>query len=237
MAYTVYCHTFPNGKRYIGITNQEPERRWRSGKGYIGQVVYDAILKYGWSNIKHDILFTGLSKEEAEKKEIELIKALETDSHKRGYNVESGGNTARLSEDTKDKLRKIKQEYFKTHKHWNTGNHWSEETKRKISESHKGKKMIEAQKEKHRIRFTGSNNPMYNVKMDPAHKVKLQEACIKAKSKKCICIETREVFSSMAEASRKTGINSRTIGYVCNKDPKYKTAGGYHWKYYEEVIV
>ena len=237
MAYTVYCHIFPNGKRYIGITNQEPKRRWRDGKGYYGQVVYDAILKYGWNNIKHDILFTGLSKEEAEKKEIELIKAFETDSHKRGYNVESGGNTARLSENTKDKLRKIKQEYFKTHKHFNAGKHWSEETKRKISESNKGKKMSEAQKQKLRERFTGAKNPMYNVKMDPAHKVKLQEACIKASSKKCICIETREVFSSMAEASRKTGINSRTIGYVCNKDPKYKTAGGYHWKYYEEVIV
>ena len=234
MAYTVYCHTFPNGKRYIGITNQEPERRWRSGKGYIGQVVYDAILKYGWSNIKHDILFTGLSKEEAEKKEIELIKALETDSHKRGYNVESGGNTARLSEDTKDKLRKIKRDYYKSHKHFNAGKHWSEETKRKISESNKGKKMSEAQKNFLRERFKGKNNPMYNVKMDPAHKEKLQAACIAATSKKCICIETQVVYVSIAEASRKTGINSRTIGYVCNKDPKYKTAGGYHWRY-EEV--
>ena len=234
MAYTVYCHTFPNGKRYIGITNQEPERRWRSGKGYIGQVVYDAILKYGWSNIKHDILFIGLSKEEAEKKEIELIKALETDSHKRGYNVESGGNTARLSEDTKDKLRKIKKDYYKSHKHFNAGKHWNEETKRKISESNKGKKMSEAQKNFLRERFKGKNNPMYNVKMDPAHKEKLQAACIAATSKKCICIETQVVYVSIAEASRKTGINSRTIGYVCNKDPKYKTAGGYHWRY-EEV--
>lgn len=47
MAYTVYFHTFPNGKRYIGITKQEPKRRWRDGKGYEGQAVYNAILKYG----------------------------------------------------------------------------------------------------------------------------------------------------------------------------------------------
>lgn len=236
MSFTVYCHTFPNGKRYIGITNQKPERRWRDGKGYIGQVVYDAILKYGWNNIKHDILFTGLSRDEAEKKEIELIKALETDRHKRGYNVESGGNTASLSEETKEKLRKSRKEYYKTHKHYNTGKHLSAETRAKISESHKGKKKTEAEIAFLRERFKGKNNPMYNVKMDPAHKQKLQAACVAATSKKCICIETQVIYSSMAEASRKTGINSRTIGYVCNKDPKYKTAGGYHWRYEEDKL-
>lgn len=28
-------------------------------------------------------------------------------------------------------------------------------------------------------------------------------------------------------------ICSRTIGYVANHDKRYKTAGGYHWKYKE----
>lgn len=234
MAYTVYCHTFPNGKRYIGITNQEPKRRWRDGKGYEGQAVYNAIFKYGWKNIKHDILFTGLTKDEAEQKEIELIKALETNSHKHGYNVENGGNTSSLSNETKDKLRKSRQEYYKTHKHWNAGKHLSAETRAKISEAHKGKKMSDESKAKLSKRFSGSNNPMYNVKMTEDHKTKIQKACVEATSKRCICVETKTVYSSMAEASRQTGINSRTIGYVCNKDPRYKTAGGYHWKY-EEV--
>lgn len=235
MAYIVYCHTFPNGKKYIGITQQEPQRRWRDGKGYEGQAVYNAILKYGWKNIKHDILFTGLTKSEAEQKEIELIKALETDSHKHGYNVESGGNASRLSEVTKEKLSKSKREYYKTHKHWNAGKHLSNETRSKISEAHKGKKMSEELKRKQSARFSGKNNPMYNVKMTADHKARLQKACVEATSKRCICVETKTIYSSMAEASRKTGINSRTIGYVCNKDPRYKTAGGYHWKY-EEVV-
>ena len=234
MAYTVYCHTFPNGKRYIGITNQEPKRRWRDGKGYEGQAVYNAILKYGWKNIKHDILFTGLTKDEAEQKEIELIKAFETNSHKHGYNVENGGNTSRLSDETKDKLRKSKQEYYKTHKHWNTGKHRSDETRAKISEAHKGKKMSDEQKQKLSKRFCGKNNNMYGVKMTEDHKARLQKACIEASSKRCICVETKTIYSSMAEASRQTGINSRSIAYVCNKDPRYKTAGGYHWKF-EEV--
>jgi hypothetical protein len=48
--YTVYMHVFPNGKKYVGITSQDVSRRWRDGEGYEGQVVYGAILKYGWNS-------------------------------------------------------------------------------------------------------------------------------------------------------------------------------------------
>ena len=72
--YKVYMHRFPNGKIYIGITCQNPEERWRGGTGYKAQLVHRAIEKYGWDAIQHIILFDGLCKEEAEQKEIELIK-------------------------------------------------------------------------------------------------------------------------------------------------------------------
>ena len=37
----VYCHTFPNGKKYVGITGQSPESRWGAqGSNYRGQKVY-----------------------------------------------------------------------------------------------------------------------------------------------------------------------------------------------------
>ena len=29
--YYVYKHTFPNNKVYIGITQQEPQKRWKNG--------------------------------------------------------------------------------------------------------------------------------------------------------------------------------------------------------------
>lgn len=42
--YIVYCHIFPNGKRYVGITSQKPNERWRNGRGYKGSnAVYNAI--------------------------------------------------------------------------------------------------------------------------------------------------------------------------------------------------
>lgn len=49
-SYTVYRHTSPSGKVYIGITCRKPEYRWNHGKGYkeIDQpVLYRAIKKYG----------------------------------------------------------------------------------------------------------------------------------------------------------------------------------------------
>ena len=77
--FMVYKHTFPNGKVYIGITSKKkPNQRWESGTGYSKNqiVMYNAIQKYGWDNIKHEILFENLSKDDACKKEIELIKKI-----------------------------------------------------------------------------------------------------------------------------------------------------------------
>ena len=96
--FVVYEHLFPNGKRYFGITSKRPEARWENGAGYnrIGQsVMYNAIQKYGWNNIKHNILFEGLSFEEAAVKEKELIAKFKTNctryGNKYGYNMTDGG--------------------------------------------------------------------------------------------------------------------------------------------------
>lgn len=92
--YTVYKHTNKiNGKVYIGITRQTPERRWQNGKGYKGTYFWNAISKYGWDNFKHEILFDGLSKEEACALEIKLIAKYGSDNRERGYNICEGGQT------------------------------------------------------------------------------------------------------------------------------------------------
>ena len=61
--YIVYKHTCPNGKVYIGITSREAKLRWNCGNGYNNNKHFkSAIVKYGWNNIKHEILFDGLTK-------------------------------------------------------------------------------------------------------------------------------------------------------------------------------
>lgn len=236
--YVVYLHTFPNGKHYVGITCQDVNRRWRDGKGYEGQPVFDAILKYGWDNIKREILMSHLSKEEAEDAEAFYILKFDSLSHANGYNIETGGNcTKRLSEETKAKISASKVRKHAGKNHWHYGQHWSDEVKQKISSAHKGLKQSEETRAKRREKFIGINNPMYGTRMSPEHKKVLQEACVRATSKPVLCIETGIVYASSAEAQRQTGICAGTIGCVCRKNPNYKMAGGYHWRFSEEVIV
>ena len=90
--YSVYVHTNKiNGKRYVGVTMQVPERRWQKGYGYVGTPFGDAIAEYGWNAFDHQVILGGLTKEQAFKKEIELIAAFESNNPDYGYNVSAGG--------------------------------------------------------------------------------------------------------------------------------------------------
>lgn len=91
--YIVYKHTAPNNKVYIGITGFDPEYRWlNNGRGYKHQsTFFNAIIKYGWINFKHEILFEGLTEEEALDKEEELIQQYKSYDRRYGYNVSLRG--------------------------------------------------------------------------------------------------------------------------------------------------
>ena len=93
--YIVYRHTFPNNKIYIGITKQNVNKRWGNGKHYKNQVVGRAIKKYGWNNIKHEIIYNGLSENEALKIEQDLIKKYKSNQKEYGYNKTIGGEIGR----------------------------------------------------------------------------------------------------------------------------------------------
>lgn len=47
--------------------------------------------------------------------------------------------------------------------------------------------------------------------------------------KRVQCLETGKIFDSTCDVERKTGIYHGNISLACNG--KYKTAGGYHWKF------
>ena len=96
----LYVHTVPKeisghpyDKYYVGITSQKPEARWGcNGCRYKNIHFYNAIHKYGWNNIKHEIVFSNLSKAEAEQKEIEYIAKLKSNYKEHGYNISPGGD-------------------------------------------------------------------------------------------------------------------------------------------------
>lgn len=162
-SWCVYAHTnLENGKRYIGITSQTPESRWKSGHGYThNPYFYNAILKYEWNSFSHDILLSGLSEREAKIKEIELIDLYHTNNELYGYNLTKGGDGAlgrKVSNETKEKIRMahkgfthtdvakgkisrslIGNQYAKGHKH-------SKETLKKISETAVGNQYAKGNK-------------------------------------------------------------------------------------------
>ena len=74
--FCLYRHTSPIGKVYIGITSINPTARWGlNGQRYKDNTYFkNAILKYGWDNFQHEILFTNLSEEKAKHLEIALIR-------------------------------------------------------------------------------------------------------------------------------------------------------------------
>lgn len=92
--YSVYVHTNKeNGKKYIGITRQKPERRWQKGYGYEGTYFGNAVKKYGWEGFTHEVIASGLTKENACELEIALIALHKTNQREYGYNISEGGQT------------------------------------------------------------------------------------------------------------------------------------------------
>ena len=88
--YFVYRHTSPSGGVYIGITTNPKLRFSQNGEKYKGcHIFYNAIQKYGWDNFNHEILFEGLTKSEADKKEKELIAFYKNSGI--SYNIAEGG--------------------------------------------------------------------------------------------------------------------------------------------------
>lgn len=108
--YIVYKHTSPSGKVYIGITSKDPKQRWANGLGYSTQsYFFRAIVKYGWINFKHEILLEGLTEEEAKRKEIELIAQYKSTDIHFGYNIDFGGDSHIVSKETRTKISEGKK--------------------------------------------------------------------------------------------------------------------------------
>ena len=149
-SYTVYIHITPSNKRYIGLTSQTINQRWRNGKGYSKNIhFYRAITKYGWDNIQHIIYATNLNEKDAKALEISLIEKFHTYDIKYGYNITRGGDTRVITEETRQKISKANKGKPKPeHMHKALSEtrkkmkypKLSEEHKRKISESLIGNK-------------------------------------------------------------------------------------------------
>lgn len=207
--YTVYCHTFPNNKKYVGITKQKPKKRWNNGNGYsTSPLMKNAIKKYKWHNVEHKILYIGFSKKEAENMEIKLIKEWKTNNIKYGYNINNGGSLA--------------------------GVH-SKLTKNKLSKVAKGRKLSEETKNKIRLSNSGIKNYLYRKPISIKRKKLLLLANLKPINQYDKCGNFIRHYKSIKEASTIYKINNSNISQCCMN--KRKTAGGYKWEYSKEMMT
>lgn len=146
--YTVYMHVNKtNGKKYIGQTCQEPKNRWGNGSTYKPCVVfYRAIQKYGWNGFEHEIIASGLTSDEANHMEEELIARYDTTNPAFGYNLKKGGDNHLLNEETKKKLSEAAKNR-------------SDEWRQKQRNAHLGREQSEEERAKRR-------KPVYCVELD-----------------------------------------------------------------------
>ena len=241
--YKVYKHTLPmsvSGKEndmvYIGITSQEnPWNRWGVYKANYGYNKHfsRAISKYSWENFSHEVLFDGLTKEEAEQKEVELISKYDSTNEKYGYNKANGGSSnGKHTEETKRIIsEKAKERLKNPENNPMYGVHRSEETKRKISEKATGRKHSEEAKQKMSKQRAGEKNVMYGK----THTEEAKQKIAKATSKPVRCIETGIVYSSALEAKRQIGADNSMIHRYLKGKAGYagKLSDGtkLHWEY------
>lgn len=221
----IYMYTNKiNGKRYVGQTNDFNRRHKEHIKSsYNEKRKYDynvpfhcAIRKYGIENFEIKILAENIStQEKMNEYEIFFIKRYKTlANNKKGYNVASGGSNGNpYAGKTEEEMNEI----------------FNDKWKQKQSESHMWQK--------------GENNPMYGKCHSEETKQKMSEAKkgennpMFGKGVK-ICqydkqINLIKIWDCSMDIQRELGINQSNICKCCKG--KYKTVGGYIWRYAEET--
>lgn len=191
--YTLYLIHFPNNKFYVGITKNF-RRRMGQHKGLAGKnnkPVYNAILKYGWENIRKVAHITGLSKESAVELEIEFIRFF--DSVKNGYNISYGGSLP--FEGQSEKMRKIMSD--------------PQIRKERVSalKSNELGRLTSLRSDEFRKSKTGENNVMFGK--------------IPYNAKKVLCHQTSKIYDSASHAAKELKLNQRLINRVVSGERKH----------------
>ena len=242
--YCVYKHTVPNGKVYIGVTGRSPEERFHGGDGYRNNKHFSAaIKKYGWKNIQHEILISGLDRESAMKLEKQYIAECHSSDPEYGYNLTLGGESgAKQTDAVKKAISEKLKVYYSAPEHKEeaskraTGHKHSEETKKKMSDAHHN--ISDETRTKLRLAMLGKKHPHTPGFRHSEETKKLISEKKRGKHfggngkkpKRVICIDTGIIYSSAKEAVHELGLNSdEPIYRACAG--KRKSAYGYKWQY------
>lgn len=233
--YTVYEHiNKTNNKKYIGITSNQVEIRWKKGKGYSEHLpIGRAFNKYGWDGFEHIILYENLSEDEAKEIEIKLIKELNTQDSRYGYNLCDGGEGVSGWKHTDEAKRIMSEKASKRtgDKNPNYGNYWSDEQKRIASEKKKENMSDETRKKlsKSAKERVGIKNPFFGKHHNKETKEKLSSYRKRKVRQYNIDGSFIKEHDSIRDAGESVGVNPVAISNCCRG--MSKTSAGFMWRY------
>ena len=217
----IYKLTSPSGKIYIGQTQCLYDRVRRYRGGIFNKYMKRAVEKYGSENIILEILERDVELKLLDEREQFYLDALQPFGNN-GYNICREASTTRGRKRPSEEMKGL-SDFNKTRigelNHFYGKKH-SEETKQKQREAKLGKK-----KSKESVQKTAEKTSKCIKQIDPI---------------------TREVineFSSLTEASKKTGIVTANISIVATKIENIKegdfitySAGGFLWIYCDSEL-
>lgn len=248
-----------NDKVYIGKTIHTTLHRWYEHLKHLdnGQYIHNAMKKLKVENFYVETLETNIQDiatlNEREKYWISYYNCQVPN----GYNIQPGGDDGNWTKETwqqwaelnpekaqqvKDNFEQIRSlgtpalmedrknnpEKYKIH------DDQSAENLRKWKVTHQEENALMNKTNGEKLQQWMKDNPELNKKRQE----KVADTIRKQRSKKVICITTGEIFDSMSEAERQTGISHGHISQVCNGKRHYagKTSDGKEriWQYYIE---
>jgi group I intron endonuclease len=228
-------------KQYVGQTiRMDIERRWKDhrncDKHSIGRCLLNAYLKYGIENFKFQIICICFD-EACNQLEEDYIKKFNTLAPN-GYNLESGGNNSKCHPETKklisEKLKgrlltpitpellKKRSEAIMGSKNHNFGKKITEVRRSKLSNAIK--KIWQERRDNGTFDLYVQTPPIVFEK----GRISENRKGVGKYDDKGTLLET---YASTVEAGEKNNVHRQSISKVCNGNRKYKTAGGFVWKF------
>lgn len=144
--------------------------------------------------------------DEACRKEIELIAQFNATDHQYGYNISGGGNIPNID----NLVRQWSDPQYK------------DDMKRRMKSAWKDPEKRKRRSEQATARW-----------QDAEFKAKTVEQVIATCHRTIRCIETNEVFYTMADAATKYNVSRGNLTRACKTGYK---CGGHHWEYVDDVL-
>lgn len=228
----IYIHrNLINGKVYIGQTKLSLQRRSHTdGSGYKDQnKFWNAIQKYGWENFSHAIL-EECSEEEADEKEKFWINFFNSTDSNFGYNCLVGGRTAKIKTlFKKGVFCKETHQYFES---LSDAAEWAGLSRDSMNDITKQIEGLRISAGKH----PETKEPLHwcfsQDDFNTPNKIRSSHNAVNI-----ILINTGEIFESISQATKKTGISYPSIKKSCDSKGEItirKNKINYNWMYLKD---